>query len=70
MITLDLFTLDDEVNIVATLLFRKLQSRHRIPCTDVICGKAHLDNENDHETIYFTMESFKYVRNKLFTIPW
>ena len=38
---------EDDVNIIATMMFRKLRSRHGVPCLDVICGNAYIVNESD-----------------------
>ena len=41
----DLFAPEDDVNIIATTLYRKRRSRHGVPCLNVVCGNAYLVNE-------------------------
>ena len=41
---LDLFAPNDDFNIVATVLFRRLRSSHCTPCSDIICGTVYLVN--------------------------
>ena len=38
MTMLDLFTPNDDFNIVPTVLFRRLRSSHCTPCNAIICG--------------------------------
>ena len=66
----DLFALADDVNIIATIMYRKLRSRHGVPCLDVICGNAYLVNESDTEIIDFTMQDFLCARNQVFLMVW
>ena len=65
-----LFAPEDDVNIIATMLFRKLRSRHGVPCLNVVCGTAYLVNESDTEIIDFTMQDFLFVRNRVFQMVW
>ena len=62
-----LFASEDDVNIIATVVFRKLRSWYGVPCYDVICGDAYIVNESDTEIINFTMLDFMYVRNQGFS---
>ena len=48
-------------------MFRKLRSRHGVPCLDVVCGNAYIVNESDTEIIGFTMRDFMFVRIQLFS---
>ena len=65
MTMLDIFTPNDDVNIVATVLFRRLRSSHGTPCNDIICGTAYLSNENEHDIIYFTMDDYVCVARQV-----
>jgi hypothetical protein len=67
---LDLFVPNDDVNVVATVLFRKLRSGHGVPCNDIICGTVHLVKENEHDVIDFTMEDYVYVVMQVLTDVW
>ena len=62
---LDLFTVDDDVHILATVLFRKLRSNHYEP-NDVICGTVYLVNESENEIIDFPMDGCSYIRDRVF----
>ena len=44
----DLFADDDQPNILATVLFRKLRSKHHTP-DDTIFGAVYLANEAEDE---------------------
>ena len=67
MTMLDTFNKDDDLNILATMLFRKLRSPHHEP-DDVICGTVYIANETVDEIIDFTMDDyiFKYIRDMVF----
>ena len=41
MTMLDMFDPDDDANIIATYLFRKLRSSHGMPCRDIVCGNVY-----------------------------
>ena len=69
MTMLDLFTPNDDFNIVATVLFRRLRSSHCTPCND-ICGTVYLVNESEHDIIDFTMEVYMYVAMQVLTDVW
>ena len=66
----DLFASEDDVNCIATMMYRKLRSLHGVPCFDVICATAYLVHESDTEIIDFKMQDFVYVRNFIFQMPW
>ncbi len=50
-----MFASENYINVIATIMFRRLRSRHGVPCLDVICGTAYLVSESDTEIIDFTM---------------
>ena len=66
----DLFEPDDDINIVATVMFRRMRTSHCTPSNDIICGTVYLVNENEHDIIYFTMEDYVYVVMQVLTDVW
>ena len=58
------------VNIAATMMFRRLRSSHCTPCNDIICGTVYLINENEHDIIDFTMEDYVYVAMQVLSDVW
>ena len=62
---LDTFNADDDLNILATMLFRKLRSPH-CEIDNVICGTLYIANETVDEIIDFTMDDYIYIRGGVF----
>ena len=54
----------DPINILATILFRKLRSSIYTP-SDIIQGDVYISNETEHEIVDFTLEDFNYILRKL-----
>ena len=66
----DLFEPDDDINRVATVMFRRLRTSHCTSCSDIICGTVYLVNENEHYTIYFTMDDYVHVARQALSDVW
>jgi len=64
MTMIDRFSDFDPINILATILFRKLRSALYTP-TDIIQGDVYISNETEHEIVDFTLEDFNYILRKL-----
>ena len=65
-----MFEQDDNVNVVATMMFRRLRSSHCPPCNNIICGTVYLVTENEHDIIDFTMDDFAYVARQALSDAW
>ena len=63
-VCLILFNDDDEVHILATVLFRELRSTRHEP-DDVICGMVYHANETVGKIIDFTMDDYMYIRDRI-----
>ena len=57
---LDTFTEEDEPNVVATMIYRKLKHPSYTP-DDVICGAVFLSNGSMDELKDFTMQDFQLI---------
>ena len=57
---------DDDLNRIATMLFRKLRSHHH-ELDDVICGTVYFANETVDNIIDFTMDEYIYIRDSVFS---
>ena len=62
---LDTFNADDDLNILATMLFRKLRPPLHDP-DDVICGTVYIANETVDDIIDFTIDDYIYIRDRVF----
>ena len=60
----DIFGEADDLNPLATLLFRKLKHPRGTP-DDVICGAVYLSNETSDKLIDFTMKDLHYIMSKI-----
>ena len=62
---LDTFNEDDDLNILAKTLFRKLRSPHH-ELDDAICGAVYIANETVDEIIDSAMDDYIYIRDRVF----
>ena len=61
----DMFHETDQLNPLATMLFRRLRNPRGIP-EDVLCGTVYISNEKRDKLLDFTLEHLKYIMQKAF----
>ena len=66
MAMLDLCPEGDQLNILATVLFRRLRYKDQEP-DDAIFGTVYIANETVDEIIDFTMDDYIYIRDRVST---